>query len=63
MVEDFGFITCSNDETIKLWSSDLEPVETMKGHTAFVFTCQSMGLGKYISGGDDNSIKIWNHSE
>ena len=59
-VEEVGFLTCSNDETIKLWSSDLEEIQTFSGHTAFVFTCKSRGLGSYFSGGEDKTIKVWN---
>ena len=59
-VEDIGFITSSNDETLKLWSSDLEEIQTLTGHSAFVFTVKSKSLGHYFSGGEDKSIKIWN---
>jgi WD40 repeat protein len=44
-------ITCSNDEKIKLWSADLEPISTLYGHSAFVFSVKALKLGRYISGG------------
>lgn len=52
-------ITCSNDESLKMWSADLEPIQTMLGHTAFVFTVKSSRLGFYASGGEDKTLKIW----
>lgn len=50
-VEGCMIITCSNDEKVKLWSADLEPIETLSGHTAFVFAVKSFKLGHYVSGG------------
>jgi WD40 repeat protein len=51
-VENSGMIiTCSNDEKIKLWSADLEPISTLYGHSAFVFSAKALRLGRYISGG------------
>lgn len=44
-------ITCSNDERVKLWSADLEPIETLQDHTAFIFSVKSFKLGHYVSGG------------
>ena len=55
-------MTSSNDETLKLWSSELEEIQTMSGHSAFIFTVKSKSLGSYISGGEDKTIKIWNDS-
>ena len=52
-------ITCSNDETVKIWSGLLEPIQTLLGHTAFVFAVKSMSLGFYISGGEDKTLKLW----
>jgi phospholipase A-2-activating protein len=52
-------ITCSNDETVKIWSGDLEPIETLLGHTAFVFSVKALRLGFYASGGEDKTLKIW----
>jgi len=44
-------VTCSNDETLKLWSADLELIQTFSGHSAFVFAVKAIRLGTYISGG------------
>ena len=26
---------------------------------AFIFTCATIGFGVYVSGSDDNSVKVW----
>ena len=43
--------TCSNDESVKIWSGDLEPIQTLLGHSAFVFSVKAIKLGFYVSGG------------
>ena len=62
-IEEIGFLTCSNDETLKIWSSEMEEIQTLTGHAAFVFSCKSNGLGNYFSGGEDKSIRIWSDSQ
>jgi phospholipase A-2-activating protein len=37
----------------------LEEIQNFVGHTAFVFSVKSLGLGLYISGGDDRSVRVW----
>lgn len=44
---------------MKLWSSELEEVQSFLGHTSFVFSVKSWELGHYCSGGDDKCLKIW----
>ena len=56
-------LTCSNDETVKLWSADLEPIQTLRGHSAFVFSAKSLRLGSYASGGEDKTLRIWGESD
>ena len=62
-VEEVGYVTCSNDESIKLWTSDLELIHTFMSHSSFVFTVKSTQLGTYYSGGDDKALKIWQNEE
>lgn len=54
-----GFASCSNDETIKLWTIDGQNLAEMKGHTGFVFSICSLDSGEIISGGDDRTVRIW----
>ena len=52
-------MTCSNDETVKLWTIDGMLLSEMKGHTGFVFTVCVLDSGEIVSGGDDKTVKIW----
>jgi phospholipase A-2-activating protein len=65
-VEGVGYITCSNDESIKLWSSSLILFKTFLGHSGFIFTVKPLILDMfgliYVSGSDDSTVKLW-HGE
>ena len=63
MVDEIGFITCSNDEKLKLWSADLEEIQTFTGHLSFVFSVKAKNIGHYYSGGDDKCLKIWDNEK
>jgi len=58
-VPGFGFASCSNDETVKLWSIEGAPLHTFSGHQGFVFAVTTLATGEIVSGGDDNTVKIW----
>lgn len=49
-VPNIGLVTCSNDETVKLWTFDGNHLHTYLGHTSFVFSVKPRGT-EYISGG------------
>ena len=54
-------ITCSSDNTIKIWNQkgeDIEPIITLEGHRNAV-TYMVVYRDKLISGSWDNTIKIW----
>ena len=59
--EDIGIITCSNDATVKIITPDGRIVNTLMGHSGFVFTCCGLGLD-VISAGDDKTVKVWRES-
>jgi WD40 repeat protein len=45
-----------------VWSHSLEILITMRGHDGFVFTCKPLlykCLQYYVSGADDNKVKLW----
>jgi hypothetical protein len=58
-----GFITCSNDELVKVWTYEGEIISTLLGHTMFVFTAQCIkynnlhsilqSFGRYVTAGED----------
>jgi len=56
-----GFLSCSNDETIKLWTFEGDSISILQGHTAFVFSIKCLDFGHYVSGSDDKSVKIWSN--
>jgi len=55
--------SCSDDRTIKIWSTDLakkDPVMTLTGHNAPVLTVLYSFDSKYLASSDqDGVIKIW----
>ena len=44
-VPGIGYLTCSNDETIKLWSKELDLLSTFLGHQGFVFGIRAFNIG------------------
>ena len=58
-VPGLGFASCSNDESVKLWSIDGNLLQTFKGHMGFVFAVTTLITGEIASGGDDCLVKIW----
>lgn len=54
-----GFVSCSNDSKIKIWTYEGELISELIGHTGFVFTVHTLPNNVIISGADDCSIKLW----
>lgn len=54
-----AFVSCSNDETVKLWSLDGTQLMDYKGHNGFVFAVATLETGEVVSGGDDCTVKVW----
>lgn len=54
-----GFASCSNDETVKLWSLDGTHLLDYRGHTGFVFAINTLETGEIVSAGDDCTVKVW----
>jgi phospholipase A-2-activating protein len=54
-----AFASCSNDETVKLWSLDGTHLIDYRGHSGFVFAVDTLETGEVVSGGDDCTVKIW----
>lgn len=54
-----GFASCSNDQTVKLWSIDGANLAELKGHNGFVFSVAMLDSGELVSGGDDCTVKVW----
>ena len=59
-VIDNGFLTCSADKKIKLWSMVSNIcVNTFEEHTKAVWCIRLLNNERYASGSDDCKIKIW----
>ncbi len=58
-VPGLGFLTCSNDETVKLWTIDGDLIQDYKGHNSYVYSVLALDLGNYISVSEDRSVKVW----
>lgn len=63
LVEGLGFLSASNDETLKLWTFEGELISLIKGHCGFVFSCAAISFDRYLSGSDDHTVKIWNSTK
>lgn len=38
LVTGIGLVTCSNDESVRLWDFDLNELQSNRGHSSFIFT-------------------------
>ena len=56
---DIGFVSCSNDSEIRVWTLGGDPVYTLSGHTSFVYSLSVLPDGGIVSGGEDRSVRVW----
>lgn len=54
-----GFVSCSNDSKIKIWTYNGELISELIGHTGYVFAVHTLSHNVIVSGSDDRTIKIW----
>ncbi|TKY85398.1 hypothetical protein EX895_005560 [Sporisorium graminicola] len=66
-----SFASCGNDGNIHLFSlhgassaagsAPIQPVQTLSGHTSFVYSLATIpgGKGELVSSGEDRSVRIW----
>ncbi|CDW75382.1 transducin family protein wd-40 repeat family protein [Stylonychia lemnae] len=54
-----GFASCSNDETVKIWTLDGQNLAELKGHNGFIFSLCTLDSGELLSASDDKTVKIW----
>ncbi|MBT9310677.1 hypothetical protein IXB28_00530, partial [Leptothoe kymatousa TAU-MAC 1615] len=53
--------SASSDNTVKLWSKDGEELNTLKGHSSWVWSVAFSPDGETLaSASDDNTVKLWN---
>ena len=58
-----GFLSCSNDESFKLWTLEGELLHKFQGHESYVFSVKCLSFGKYVSASDDRTVKIWSQEK
>ncbi len=58
-VPGIGFVSCSNDETVKLWTIDGSNLAELRGHQGFVFSVKTLDSGEIVSTSDDKTVKVW----
>ncbi|KAJ3281630.1 hypothetical protein HK104_011360 [Borealophlyctis nickersoniae] len=56
-----GFVSCSNDCTVRVWTLAGECVQELSGHTSFVYTLAVLPSGEIASGGEDRSVRTIVH--
>jgi phospholipase A-2-activating protein len=56
-----GILTSSNDQTVKLWSLDLDELTTFEDHNSFVFSLANIKVDSldFVSGGEDFKMVIY----
>lgn len=62
LLGDDRFASCSNDTTIKIWSLDGSLLQTIEGHTSFVYAL-AFHKGHLFSTGEDRTLRIWRDTE
>ncbi len=67
LLPDIGFVSCSNDETLVVWSFGGDVLQVLYGHTAFVYAVDVLhtaaGESLILSGSEDRTLKIWKNGE
>lgn len=58
LLGDDRFASCSNDSTIKIWSLDGSLLQTLQGHTSFVYSI-AFHKGHLFSTGEDRTLRVW----
>jgi len=58
-ISGFGFISCSNDETAKIWTYEGDELQTLRGHTSFVYSAKCLSFGQYLTCSEDKTFKLW----
>lgn len=63
------FASCGNDGNINVYpiidaasansQAPIQPIQTLSGHTSFVYSLSVLGSGDLISSGEDRSVRIW----
>lgn len=61
-----GFLSASNDASIRLWSYSGENLNTFYGHSSFIYglgRCSSSDDNLFVSSDENRSVKVWLNGE
>jgi phospholipase A-2-activating protein len=59
LVPDFGFASCSNSGEIIIYTLEGDLVNTLSGHTSFVYALDVLPNGDLVSSGEDRTVRVW----
>ncbi|KZT61572.1 phospholipase A-2-activating protein [Calocera cornea HHB12733] len=62
-IEGLGFASCSNDAEIRVWSLDGDCLQTLSGHTSFVYALAVTPSGLLLSSSEDRFVRVWRGGE
>lgn len=57
--QDRGFISASNDGTLRVTDFNGDLIEELSGHDSFVYSVKLLSNGDIVSCGEDRSVRIW----
>mmetsp|Transcript_2092 Transcript_2092/g.2658 ORF Transcript_2092/g.2658 Transcript_2092/m.2658 type:complete len:347 (-) Transcript_2092:367-1407(-) len=58
-----GFVSCSNDSMVKIWTYDGDMISELAGHSGYVFAVHTLPNNIIASGSDDRTVKLWKNFE
>eukprot|EP01130_Rhizamoeba_saxonica_P009718 TRINITY_DN3965_c0_g2_i1.p1 TRINITY_DN3965_c0_g2~~TRINITY_DN3965_c0_g2_i1.p1 ORF type:complete len:728 (-),score=186.10 TRINITY_DN3965_c0_g2_i1:569-2752(-) len=62
-VKGVGFLSSSNDGTLKLWTYDGTCISTLIGHESFVYSVAVLPSGEFVSASEDGTVRVWSGNE
>ncbi|RKP03794.1 hypothetical protein CXG81DRAFT_9068, partial [Caulochytrium protostelioides] len=58
-----GFVSCSNDGSVRVWSLTGDCLQELYGHTSFIYAVCAMPNGDLVSAGEDRSARVWRNGQ
>ena len=55
-------LSASNDGVIRIWTLKGDLVSELHGHEAFIYSLAVLPDGKFVSSGEDRTVRIWQDS-
>lgn len=64
-----GLVSCANDNSVRVWGLDGEPLLVLVGHTQFVYAVATFAAGaggaedEIVSCSEDRTVRVWRNGE